>query len=135
MVKHGASSQKQTILTSFSKKNYLGGYQNHTVLVQQLLRFCWMFGFCLLVEFHREGSASAAAAVLSYQRPWAIKICFAKLYSKCRTCYLFWMNYLFTVIDIYQIFIQRCFSDTFWSSSYPQPQEAELQGPIQSWKG
>ena len=32
------------------------------LLVQELRRFCWIGGLCLLVELHREGSAPAACA-------------------------------------------------------------------------
>ena len=31
-------------------------------LMTKLQRFCWMGGFCLLVELHQEGSAPAACA-------------------------------------------------------------------------
>ena len=33
-----------------------------TVMVQKLRRFCWIGGFCPLVELHREGSDPAACA-------------------------------------------------------------------------
>ena len=32
------------------------------LLVQKLWQFCWMVGFCLLVNLHWEGSAPAAYA-------------------------------------------------------------------------
>ena len=47
---------KQTILTFFwDSKSWRGS--KSPVLVQKLRRFCWMVGFCLLVELHREGCA------------------------------------------------------------------------------
>ena len=39
----------------------LKGIQS-ALLVQKLLQFCWMGGFCLLVEHHWEGSAPSACA-------------------------------------------------------------------------
>ena len=52
---------KQTILTFFQRFKIFKGIKI-ALLNQKLWRFCWMGGFCLLVELHQEGSAPAACA-------------------------------------------------------------------------
>ena len=51
-VKNGASSQNTNYIEVFSE--ILEGIKI-AVWVQKLRQFCWMGGFCLLVELHREG--------------------------------------------------------------------------------
>ena len=58
MVGYGAFSRKM----DYVFKEIL----NLALLVQKLRRFCWIGGFCLLVEFHREGSARSLRSKLFF---------------------------------------------------------------------
>ena len=89
MVKNGASSHKTTYIDIFSKILNRDGIEI-AVLVQKLQRFCWMGGFCLLVELHREGSAPAA--------------CTAGLFSLMLK-YLIWPVCVFQVLFIFGKFL------------------------------
>ena len=62
MVQGGAFSHKIDDLREFGRFKISNGIKIPS-LVQELRRFCWMAGFCLLVELHREGSVPAAYAL------------------------------------------------------------------------
>ena len=68
---------KQTWLTFFRRFWILKGIII-AVLVEKCQWFCWMGGFCLLVELHQEGSVPAACAaglflsIITALQPWVI---------------------------------------------------------------
>ena len=84
---------KQTILTFYQNFEILKAIKS-AVLVHKVRRFCWMGGFCLLVELHREGSAPAACAAVLF---FSTNMVFCKIMPKLGYKNVFTLYFLLKV--------------------------------------
>ena len=73
-VRNGAFSHKINYIDIYSEILNLDGHPNRCI-GSKVMAICWMGGFCLLVELHREGSASVACTACLFLSKQCINMC------------------------------------------------------------